>query len=448
MTSEMLIVDLCILEGYNPRKYWNPKKTEQMTNSIREKGVEQSLIVRLNGRLNKDTGNLMADVVDGHRRLSCAKEAGLTKVPVDIREMIDEQVKDLMFTSHFNKEDLDPLDLAYAIKERLDNGSHTQESLGKIIGKSQSYIANLLRLLQAPDELKEMLSKREISPRHIITLLPFVTYPLFHEKLLSEMKVHLEYKGSLSVYELEEIILDSVLNDSNNSFVLDLNSFPSDIWIYQKEFDREGCQECKHVYRGKDVERVNLFCLDTVCWRERLENAKKALMEILTKLEVIDLSTLEWHQYEQLKEVLFDISECETCRLCKRDSENLQNLVCINPGCCKKKKAAHTKVKNLEDKLEEERAWEYFDKTLLTEDLVLTGINIKFMLESLDKILDSKTAKAKALEPWGKEVSDVTNYFDGIALLRFIISHRLEKENKGPATVKSMKKALKGYVEG
>lgn len=445
----MLIDDLCVLEGLNPRKYWDPKKTEEMTNSIRERGVEKSLIVRLNGRLNKDTGNLMADVVDGHRRLFSAKEAGLTKVPVDIREMTDEEVRDLMFTSHFNKEDLDPLDIAYAIKERLDNGSHTQESLGKIIGKNQSWIANRLRLLKAPEVLKEMLSSRQISPKHIFTLLPFVSYPVFHEKILSDMKVRLEYKGSLSVYELEEIILNSVLEDPANTFVLDLNNFPSDIWIYQKDFDREGCQECKHTYRGKGIERVNLFCLDTVCWRERLENAKKALLEILTKLEVIDLSTLEWHQYEQLKEVQFDICECETCQLCKRDSKNLENLVCINPRCCKKKKAAYTKIKNAEAKLEEDRAWQHFDKIIGSEDFVLRGSDNKFILESLDEILDSKTAKTRAFEPWGTdEISDIIGYQDNIAILRFIIAHKLENKKYGPATINSMKKALAGLVEG
>lgn len=147
-----------VIGQWQPRKDFNEESIKSLAESIKEKGVLQPLIVRQKG----DQYELIA----GERRLRASKEAGLTEVPVIIKEMSDNEVLEIALIENLLRENLSAIEEANAYQSLMDNFSHTQEKVASIVGKSRSYIANTLRLLSLPDEIKELVSSGKLSAGH------------------------------------------------------------------------------------------------------------------------------------------------------------------------------------------------------------------------------------------------------------------------------------------
>ena len=142
-----------------PRKSFNEQKLNELAENIAEHGVLQPILVR-----PLDNGSYR--IVAGERRWRAARIAGLTEVPVIIREFNDAQAAQIALIENLQREDLDPIEEAQAYRKLMNEFGMTQEQVSKSVGKSRSGIANSVRLLSLPENVKAMVSDGVISVGH------------------------------------------------------------------------------------------------------------------------------------------------------------------------------------------------------------------------------------------------------------------------------------------
>jgi len=176
-----------------PRKHIKEETLKELAESIKQKGIIQPIIVR------EKEGYY--EIIAGERRWRAAQIAGLQEIPVVIRNDISElESLELALIENIQREDLNPIDLALAYNELIEKYKLTQEELAKILGKSRSAIANTLRLLKLPEEIKNHIISGKLSEGHGRVLLA-----LEDEKEMTRLANECIEK-QLSVRELEEII--------------------------------------------------------------------------------------------------------------------------------------------------------------------------------------------------------------------------------------------------
>lgn len=146
-----------------PRKSFKPEELAELTDSVRQHGVLQPLLVR-----KKGTGY---EIVAGERRYQAAKAAGLTEVPVIVRDISDEDVFELALIENLQRSDLTPLEEARGYRQLLDEKGLTQEELAKVLSKSRSTITNTLRLLDLPAEVQELVEDGRLTAGHARAIL-------------------------------------------------------------------------------------------------------------------------------------------------------------------------------------------------------------------------------------------------------------------------------------
>jgi len=142
-----------------PRRQFTRDALQELANSIAEKGVIQPLIVR-----PRDGDRF--EIVAGERRWRAAQMAQLHEVPVIIRDFTDTEVLEVAIIENIQRADLNPVEEAMGYRQLMDRFGHTQEKLATALGKSRSHIANLLRLLNLPDQVLDMLRAGDISAGH------------------------------------------------------------------------------------------------------------------------------------------------------------------------------------------------------------------------------------------------------------------------------------------
>ena len=149
---------------FQPRKDFTTETLADLIKSIKEKGILQPLLVRQTG---KDKYELIA----GERRLRAAKEAGLHSLPVIIKDFSDTETLEVALIENLQRENLNPLEEALAFQRLAEEFNRTQEEIAKVIGKSRSYITNTMRLLNLPDEVKDMVKAGKLTAGHARTLI-------------------------------------------------------------------------------------------------------------------------------------------------------------------------------------------------------------------------------------------------------------------------------------
>ncbi len=147
-----------------PRKQFDEDALNELADSIAKHGVLQPLLVRplLNGSYQ---------LVAGERRWRASRIAGLTEVPVVIKELTDAQVAELALVENVQREDLNPLEEANGYKELSDKYGYTQDEISSMVGRSRSAVANALRLLSLPAEVQELVMKGQLSTGHAKAIL-------------------------------------------------------------------------------------------------------------------------------------------------------------------------------------------------------------------------------------------------------------------------------------
>ncbi|MDE0851835.1 ParB/RepB/Spo0J family partition protein [Yoonia sp.] len=155
-----------------PRRAFNDEALGELAASIKEKGIIQPLIVRpLAGRPDN------YEIVAGERRWRAAQIVQLHEVPVIVREFDDTEVLEIAIIENIQRADLNPVDEAAGYRQLMDKFGHTQEQMSQALGKSRSHIANLLRLLNLPDDIQRMLTDGLLSAGHARALIghPFAS---------------------------------------------------------------------------------------------------------------------------------------------------------------------------------------------------------------------------------------------------------------------------------
>ncbi len=144
-----------------PRKIFDEENLNDLTNSIKQRGILQPIIVR---KLNNDQSKY--EIVAGERRWLAAQKAGLHNVPVIITEIDDLKSLEFAIVENVQRHDLSPLEEAQGYKRLIDEFSYDQEKVSKFIGKSRTHITNLLRILTLPVEVIKLLENRKLSAGH------------------------------------------------------------------------------------------------------------------------------------------------------------------------------------------------------------------------------------------------------------------------------------------
>lgn len=146
-----------------PRKTFRPEELAELTDSIKQNGILQPLLVR-----KKGSGY---EIVAGERRYQAAKAAGLSEVPVVIREISDDEVFKLALIENLQRSDLSPLEEAQGYRQLIKEKGLTQEELAKILSKSRSAITNTLRLLDLPEEVQGLVEEGKLTAGHARAIL-------------------------------------------------------------------------------------------------------------------------------------------------------------------------------------------------------------------------------------------------------------------------------------
>ena len=149
-----------------PRKVFNKESLEELTNSIKERGVIQPIIVRKDKSL---VGKF--EIIAGERRWLASQNAGLHEIPVVILDVDDEKTLEFAIVENVQRQDLNAIEEAQGYQRLIDEFSYNQEKLAKFIGKSRSYIANSLRLLGLPKEVISYVESEKISAGHARSLI-------------------------------------------------------------------------------------------------------------------------------------------------------------------------------------------------------------------------------------------------------------------------------------
>jgi len=164
-TNKILIKDLT-RNKFQPRKHFSKESLEELTNSIKEKGVIQPIVVRPD-KSSKEKYEIIA----GERRWLASQNAGLHEVPVVILDVDDAKSLEFSIVENVQRQDLNAIEEARGYQRLINDFNYNQEKLSKFIGKSRSYIANSLRLLSLPEEVLNMVVQENLSAGHARTLI-------------------------------------------------------------------------------------------------------------------------------------------------------------------------------------------------------------------------------------------------------------------------------------
>ena len=158
--NQLPVSDL-IPNQYQPRKNFDEANLEDLTNSLKERGMIQPIIVR-----KSNNENSKFEIIAGERRWLAAQKAGIHNVPVVITEADDLKSLEFAIVENVQRHDLNPLEEAQGYKRLIDEFSYDQEKVSKFIGKSRSYITNSLRILTLPDDVIKLIESKKLSTGH------------------------------------------------------------------------------------------------------------------------------------------------------------------------------------------------------------------------------------------------------------------------------------------
>ncbi len=159
--KNLLPISDLVPNKYQPRKIFDETNLEELTSSIKERGMIQPIIVR-----NSSDDKSKFEIIAGERRWMAAQRAGLHNVPVVITEADDLKSLEFAIVENVQRHDLNPLEEAQGYKRLIDEFSYDQEKVSKFIGKSRSHITNSLRLLTLPDDVIKLIENQKLTAGH------------------------------------------------------------------------------------------------------------------------------------------------------------------------------------------------------------------------------------------------------------------------------------------
>ena len=190
-TNKLSLSDI-VPNKYQPRKNFDEENLEDLTNSIKERGVIQPIIVR-----QSSSENTKYEIIAGERRWLAARKAGLHDIPVVVTEADDLKSLEFAIVENVQRHDLNPLEEAQGYKRLIEEFSYDQEKVSKFIGKSRSHITNSLRILTLPNDVIELIEKKKLTSGHAKILVGLDNASFLANKIVEK---------KLSVRQAESIV--------------------------------------------------------------------------------------------------------------------------------------------------------------------------------------------------------------------------------------------------
>ena len=228
-----LLISELVPNRYQPRTIFNEENLINLTNSIRERGVIQPIIVR-----KSNDNKIKYEIIAGERRWLAAQKAGLHEVPVVITEADNLKSLEFAIVENVQRDDLNPLEEAKGYQKLIDEFSYDQDKVSKFIGKSRSYISNCLRILTLPQDVLKLIESKNLSAGHAKILVglenaSFVANKIIEKKLsvrqaesfvkiFKVKKQNFKIKKDSNIQSLENTIIEkigisvSIKNKRNN----------------------------------------------------------------------------------------------------------------------------------------------------------------------------------------------------------------------------------------
>ena len=233
---------------YQPRKTFDENSLNELTNSIKERGILQPIIVRRSN--DKQT---KFEIIAGERRWLAAQKAGLHDVPVVITEADDLRSLEFAIVENVQRHDLNPLEEAQGYKKLIEEFSYDQEKVSKFIGKSRSYISNALRLLSLPDEVIKLIENQKLSPGHAKILVGLENANFIANKIIEK---------KLSVRQSENFVKILKNRKQKSSNTKDANIMHLEMSIVNKiglnvEIKNKKNNKGKITFEYKDLDQLN-----------------------------------------------------------------------------------------------------------------------------------------------------------------------------------------------
>lgn len=187
-----------------PRKSFAPQELEELANSIREKGVLQPILIR-----SITDKNNQYEIIAGERRWRASKMAGLAEIPALVKKLDEIGAAEIALIENVQRTDLNAIEEAVAYENLMEKAGYSHEDISRLIGKSISYLRNILRLSTLPESVKQMVIDGRLSATHARTLAVADNPELLAKKILTE---------NLSVKETENLVKKSKRSDKSRSF--------------------------------------------------------------------------------------------------------------------------------------------------------------------------------------------------------------------------------------
>ena len=245
--NQLSISDL-IPNKYQPRKIFDENNLEELTNSIKERGMLQPIIVR---KSNDDKSKF--EIIAGERRWLAAQKAGLHNVPVVITEADDLKSLEFAIVENVQRHDLNPLEEAQGYKRLIDEFSYDQEKVAKFIGKSRSHIANALRILSLPDDVIQLIESKKLTSGHAKILVGLKNSSFVASKIVEK---------KLSVRQAENFVKLFKNNKPKSSIIKDTNIIALELSISNKiglnvDIKNNKRNKGKISFEYKDLDQLN-----------------------------------------------------------------------------------------------------------------------------------------------------------------------------------------------
>ena len=225
-TNDKISISSIIANRNQPRKFFEKEALNELTDSIKERGIIQPLIVRR----SEDQDNKF-ELIAGERRWQAAQAAGFHEVPVIIIEADNLKSLELAIIENVQRKDLNAIEEAESYKNLIENFGYDHEKVSKFIGKSRSHISNSIRLLSLPEKLIEMIRNNKISQGHAKILIGLDNALLLGEKIVRkklsvrqvENLVRLIKNGSKKLYKLKDSNIIAVENELSTKIGMRVN---------------------------------------------------------------------------------------------------------------------------------------------------------------------------------------------------------------------------------
>ena len=245
--NQLPISDL-VPNKYQPRKIFNETNLEELTNSIKERGIIQPIIVR-----NSNDDKSKYEIIAGERRWLAAQRAGFHEVPVVITEADDLKSLEFAIVENVQRNDLNPLEEALGYKRLIDEFSYDQEKVSKFIGKSRSYIANALRILTLPHDVIKLIETQKLTTGHAKILVGLENASFVASKIVEK---------KLSVRQAENFVLLFKNKKLRSKNTKDTNIIALELSISNKiglnvDIQNNKRNKGKISFEYKDLEQLN-----------------------------------------------------------------------------------------------------------------------------------------------------------------------------------------------